>query len=220
MGDFPAFDEIIELPIPGLYNAGNALCALAAACSLGCPVATAVEALRFMKPVPGRLQPIRAGQNFEVLVDYAHTPDALENSLKNARAICRPGGKLIVVFGCGGDRDRTKRPLMGKLAIKLADTVIITDDNPRSEQSESILAMIVEGVLPYDPQATHHAAIPDRATAIRSAIGMATPGDVVLIAGKGHETYQEIHGRRTHFDDVEEASLALGGNPWCKSPIP
>jgi UDP-N-acetylmuramoyl-L-alanyl-D-glutamate--2,6-diaminopimelate ligase len=124
------------------------------------------------------------------------------------------------VFGCGGDRDRTKRPLMGKLAIQLADTVIITDDNPRSEQSESILAMIVEGVLPYDPQATHHAAIPDRATAIRSAIGMATPGDVVLIAGKGHETYQEIHGRRTHFDDVEEASLALGGNPWCKSPIP
>jgi UDP-N-acetylmuramoyl-L-alanyl-D-glutamate--2,6-diaminopimelate ligase len=151
-------------------------------------------------------------------VDYAHTPDALENSLRNAREIAGTSARVIVVFGCGGDRDRAKRPVMGEIAIRMADTVIITDDNPRTESSESIIEQILEGVRPGDPESARHAAIPDRATAIRSAIGMATKGDVVLIAGKGHETYQEVHGRRIHFDDVEEATMALGGNPWKKTP--
>jgi UDP-N-acetylmuramyl-tripeptide synthetase len=220
VGPIPAFDLPVDLPLPGLYNSGNALGAIAAACALGCDPQQVVSALSAMPPVRGRLEPVRAGQAFEVLVDYAHTPDALENSLRNARAICEPGGKLIVVFGCGGDRDKTKRPIMGEIAITLADTVIVTDDNPRTEQSQDIISEILVGIRPRDLDAVHHGAVPDRGTAIRTAISLATTGDVVLIAGKGHETYQEVNGRRTHFDDVEEALLALGDSPWIRTPIP
>jgi UDP-N-acetylmuramoyl-L-alanyl-D-glutamate--2,6-diaminopimelate ligase len=217
---FPSFSLPASLPIPGHYNAQNALAALVASILVGCSPELALAALAEMPPVPGRLQPVRRGQNFEVLVDYAHTPDALANSLKNARIIAGDQGRVTVVFGCGGDRDRAKRPIMGRIAIELADMAIVTDDNPRTEASADILQEILQGILPYDPQMERHAAIADRATAIRTAISLAKEKDVVLIAGKGHETYQEIHGVRHPFDDVREARDALGANLWSNTPLP
>jgi UDP-N-acetylmuramoyl-L-alanyl-D-glutamate--2,6-diaminopimelate ligase len=154
---------------------------------------------------PGRLQPVRLGQPFAVLVDYAHTDDALENVLSALRPLTR--GKLRVVFGCGGDRDRTKRPRMAKTAEKWADAVYVTSDNPRTEEPKSILDQIVTGIS-RDGMSKTNVEV-DRRKAIELAIFEAQPNDVVLIAGKGHENYQEIQGEKHHFDDTEEASRVI-----------
>ena len=164
-----------------------------------------VNALPGFKGVPGRMEQVQlnARQDISVIVDYAHTPDSLENMLKAARPFIT--GQMICVFGCGGDRDRTKRPLMGKIAATLADQAIVTSDNPRTEDPAKILEDVVAGI-PDDVTAI---VISDRATAIRTAILQAKPGDGVLIAGKGHEDYQILGTEKIHFDDREQARAAL-----------
>jgi UDP-N-acetylmuramoyl-L-alanyl-D-glutamate--2,6-diaminopimelate ligase len=171
--------------------------------------------------VPGRFERVDAGQPFTVLVDYAHTPDSLDNLLRAARAVT--GGRVIVVFGCGGDRDRAKRPLMGEIAGRLADMAVVTSDNPRSEDPEAIVAQVAEGVA---RAAGPHGFLVevDRRAAIRTALAMAGPGDAVLLAGKGHEQGQEFAGgRKVPFDDrvvaTEELKALLGG-PGGSGPAP
>jgi UDP-N-acetylmuramoyl-L-alanyl-D-glutamate--2,6-diaminopimelate ligase len=188
----------IESPLPGLFNVLNVVGAIAAVRSLG------VEeiSLEGFERVPGRFEPVDEGQDFGVLVDYAHTPDSLENVLRTARELTR--GRLHVVFGAGGDRDPTKRPLMGRAARELADRVLVTSDNPRSERPEAIIDQVMEGA---GPEAERDA---DRRRAIGRAIAAAEPGDVVVIAGKGHEQGQEFeHGRKEPFDDRTVAREAL-----------
>ena len=164
----------------------------------------AIEAIAAAGQVPGRFQSVSEGQDFAVLVDYAHTPDSLENVLRAARGVTE--GRLHVVFGCGGDRDRGKRPLMGEIAARLADRVIVTSDNPRSEDPAAIIDEILVG---SGPDVEHEV---DRRIAIEQAISTASGGDVVVIAGKGHEQGQEFeHGRKIPFDDVTVAREILRG---------
>jgi UDP-N-acetylmuramoyl-L-alanyl-D-glutamate--2,6-diaminopimelate ligase len=192
----------LECPLPGLFNVQNALGAVAAARQLGVGAETITAALRRFGRVPGRFEPVDEGQDFGVLVDYAHTPDSLENVLRAAREVTR--GRVHVVFGAGGDRDRGKRPLMGEAARRLADRVLVTSDNPRSEPPEAIVDEIMEGAGPGADRET------DRARAIGLAIEGAEPGDVVVIAGKGHEQGQEFeNGRKEPFDDRSVAREAL-----------
>ena len=194
----------LRSPLPGRFNVLNALCAIAAVRALGVEDATIAAALPEAGRVPGRFEPVDAGQDFAVLVDYAHTPDSLDNVLTAARALAR--GRLVCVFGCGGDRDRGKRPQMGEIAARLADLTIVTSDNPRSEDPEAIVAAILAGI--DDRSATE--AIVDRRAAIERAIALARDGDVVVIAGKGHEQGQELEGgRKLPFDDVQVAREAL-----------
>ncbi len=190
----------IELRLRGRFNVENALGALAAARLLGIDDDTAKRALVSVVAVPGRFEEVDEGQPFTVLVDYAHTPDALENVLLAARDL---GGRLLCVFGAGGDRDREKRPVMGRIAAEHADVAIVTSDNPRSERPEAIIDEIVaggDGGLEVEP---------DRRRAIERALEEARPGDVVVIAGKGHEQGQEIAGRKLPFDDRDVAREAL-----------
>jgi UDP-N-acetylmuramoyl-L-alanyl-D-glutamate--2,6-diaminopimelate ligase len=189
-------------PLRGRFNVYNVLGALATVRALGVPFATAAAAIERSGQVPGRFEPVEEGQPFAVLVDYAHTPDSLENVLTAARRLTER--RLHVVFGCGGDRDRAKRPLMGEIAARLADRVIVTSDNPRSEDPEAIIAEILAGIaIPVDSE-------PDRRRAIEEAIAGARPGDVVVIAGKGHEQGQEFEaGRKLPFSDVDVAREAL-----------
>ena len=195
-----AFDLIS--PLRGRFNVYNALGAFAAARSLAVPADSAIQALEGAELVPGRFQPVEAGQDFAVLVDYAHTPDSLENVLRAARELA--AGRLHVVFGCGGDRDRGKRPLMGEIAARLADRVIVTSDNPRSEDPEAIIEQILAG---SGPGVEHNV---DRREAIEQAIAGARSGDVVVIAGKGHEQGQEFaRGRKIPFDDATVAREVL-----------
>jgi UDP-N-acetylmuramoyl-L-alanyl-D-glutamate--2,6-diaminopimelate ligase len=192
----------VDVPLPGRFNVRNALCALGIAESLGCTRTAAVGALRGAPPVPGRMERY-ASDGIVAIVDYAHTPDALTNVLRAAReTISAAAGRLFVVFGCGGDRDAGKRPEMGAVAQRLADVVIVTNDNPRSEDPASIARAILGGA----PQA--HVEL-DRRAAIRDAIGRARAGDVVVIAGKGHEDYQIVGATRAHFDDRDEVRAAL-----------
>jgi UDP-N-acetylmuramoyl-L-alanyl-D-glutamate--2,6-diaminopimelate ligase len=192
----------IESPLPGLFNVQNVLGAVAAARALGVDAPTVARALRSVGRVPGRFESVDEGQDFGVLVDYAHTPDSLENVLRAARGITR--NRLHVVFGAGGDRDRGKRPLMGRAAAELADRVIVTSDNPRNEDPESIADQVMEGAGPDAEREL------DRRRAIALAIEGAEPGDVVVIAGKGHEQGQEFErGRKEPFDDVTVAREAL-----------
>jgi UDP-N-acetylmuramoyl-L-alanyl-D-glutamate--2,6-diaminopimelate ligase len=192
----------LELPLPGRFNVQNALGAIAAARTLGVEPETIRAALRNCGSVPGRFQAVDEGQDFTVLVDYAHTPDSLENVLRAARELT--GGRLHVVFGAGGDRDRGKRPLMGEVAARLADRVLVTSDNPRGENPEAILEQILAGIEGVAEREV------DRRRAIRMAIAGAGAGDVVVIAGKGHEQGQEFEeGRKLPFDDVTEAREAL-----------
>ena len=192
----------VETRLPGLFNVLNALAALVAAHTVGVDHATARAALAEAERVPGRFEPVDEGQDFTVLVDYAHTPEALENVLKAARQLT--DGRLHVVFGAGGDRDRAKRPLMGKAAAELADRVLVTSDNPRSEDPEAIIAEILGGSGPGVEAEV------DRRRAIAIAIENAEPGDVVVVAGKGHEQGQEFEGgRKEPFDDVTEVREAL-----------
>jgi len=190
----------VESPLPGLFNVQNVVAAIAAVRSLGVP-AEAISLDGFER-VPGRFEPVDEGQDFGVLVDYAHTPDSLENVLRTARELTR--GRLHVVFGAGGDRDPGKRPLMGRAARELADRVLVTSDNPRNEEPEAIIDQVMEGA---GPDAERDA---DRRRAIGRAIADAEPGDVVVIAGKGHEQGQEFErGRKEPFDDKTVAREAL-----------
>jgi UDP-N-acetylmuramoyl-L-alanyl-D-glutamate--2,6-diaminopimelate ligase len=192
----------LSSPLRGRFNVYNVLGAFAAARELGIDAATAAEAIAIAEQVPGRFQTVEEGQDFAVLVDYAHTPDSLENVLIAARELAE--SHVHVVFGCGGDRDRGKRPLMGQIAGRLADRVIVTSDNPRSEDPEAIIEEILAGV---GRTVEHHT---DRRVAIADAIAGAHAGDVVVIAGKGHEQGQEFEaGRKVPFDDVTVARESL-----------
>ena len=195
----------IASALVGEYNASNLLVVLGVLRALGVPLADAAAALGRVTPVPGRMQRV-AGGGIEVVVDYAHTPDALEQVLAALRPLAAArGAKLWCVFGCGGDRDATKRPLMGEIAARLADAVVLTSDNPRGEAPQAILAQIAAGIGAGE----HVEVIEDRREAIAHAVRAARPGDVVLVAGKGHEDYQEVAGERRPFSDVAEAEAAL-----------
>jgi UDP-N-acetylmuramoyl-L-alanyl-D-glutamate--2,6-diaminopimelate ligase len=202
----------VESRLIGRFNAANLLGTLAVLLASDCALDDSVAALGKVAAVPGRTERFGGGRQPLVVVDYAHTPDALENVLRTLRELTHSTrgqrGRLICVFGCGGDRDRGKRPLMGRLAAELADDVTITSDNPRGEKPEAIVAEILEGVTrPCE-------IVIDRADAIDAAVRNAKPGDVVLIAGKGHEQYQEIGGIRHPFSDAAQVRAALGrGTP-------
>jgi UDP-N-acetylmuramoyl-L-alanyl-D-glutamate--2,6-diaminopimelate ligase len=194
----------VEIPLPGHFNVENALAALAAAASLGVPLERAAASLARADRAPGRFELIDEGQPFAVLVDYAHTPDSLDNVLRAARRITQ--GRLICVFGCGGDRDRDKRPRMGRIGAERSDLCVVTSDNPRSESPQAIIDEILAGI----PDRDHVEVEPDRRAAIALALDAARPGDSVVIAGKGHEQGQEFEGgRKIPFDDREVAGEEL-----------
>lgn len=196
----------VNLKLTGDCNIYNSLGALGAGLALGMSPAEIKQGLEAVAGVPGRFQPVPEARDFDVFVDYAHTPDGLENVLKTGRKL---GPKrLMVVFGCGGDRDRAKRPLMGAIAAKLADLTILTSDNPRSEEPARIVREIEAGFTEANPNAKYFIEV-DRAKAIQKAINLAESGDQIWIVGKGHEDYQEFAGRRIHFDDREVARDAL-----------
>jgi UDP-N-acetylmuramoyl-L-alanyl-D-glutamate--2,6-diaminopimelate ligase len=203
----PTGEVALELPHLGDFHVHNALAALGTGVALRLKLSDVRRGLADAPPVPGRFELVECGQDFTVAVDYAHKPDALERLLRSARTL-RPQ-RLIVVFGCGGDRDRGKRPLMGRIAAQLSDAVIVTSDNPRSEPPQQIIDEIMAGARHVEGTERRVTAEPDRARAIDTAVGLAQPGDLVLIAGKGHETYQLFAGRRVHFDDREAARAAL-----------
>ncbi len=186
----------VRSPLRGLFNVENCLAAMATARSLGIEDETAAEGIAAVNGVPGRVETVEEGQAFLVMVDYAHTPDGVGNVLKTARPLA--SGRLIVVLGCGGDRDRAKRPLMGRVATSLADLTVITSDNPRSEDPLTIIAEIEPGAKEGGGV---YVVEPDRRAAIGVAVSEASPGDVVVIAGKGHETGQEFADRTVPFDD-------------------
>ncbi len=201
----------IESPLTGLINVYNILAAATTCLSMGISIDVIQEGIRIVSSVKGRFQKIDMGQDFLVIIDYAHTPDALKRLILTAREILThkmaespSEGKIITVFGCGGDRDRGKRPLMGEIATKLSNFVIITDDNPRTEDPNEIISHILNGVIGEDYVVIHN-----RAEAIRQAVRMAEKGDIVIIAGKGHEDYQEIKTQRFYFSDEEIARIAI-----------
>ncbi len=192
--------------LPGPFNVSNAMAAIAAACALDVDPEAIAEGLQTVSAVPGRMMAISTG-DISVYVDYAHTPDGLQQVLRAARGLTK--NSLICVFGCGGNRDRAKRPLMGKTAAALADRLIVTSDNPRDEDPAAIIADITEGI------AGQHDVVEDRAEAIERAISEARPGDVIVIAGKGHETHQIVGDRRLPFSDEAVARMALEkAAPW------
>ena len=201
--NFKIGDELeLSLHITGLFNVYNVLAAIGAAFTENISPEVIKSALENFKSVPGRFERIFADVPFEVIVDYAHTPDGVKNVLETAAQIAK--GKIITVFGCGGDRDHSKRPIMGKLAAQFSDIVIATSDNPRTEDPEKILDDIERGIGDKI-----HERIIDRRAAIFKAIELAKAGDVVLILGKGHETYQILKDKTIHFDDREIAQEAI-----------
>jgi UDP-N-acetylmuramoyl-L-alanyl-D-glutamate--2,6-diaminopimelate ligase len=198
----------VRVRLPGAFNVANALGALALLAAVGMPVAAAAEGMSALAGVPGRMERVDAGQPFLALVDYAHTPDAVETLLRAVRPLV--GGRLLVVLGCGGDRDSGKRPLMGAAAARLADLAFFTNDNPRSEDPGAILAQMLAGVTGAGGEAAAKVTvIPDRSEAIAAAAAEAGPDDAVVVAGKGHETGQEQAGVVTPFDDREVLRSAL-----------
>ncbi len=197
---------LVRVPLIGRFNVANSLAALAAANSMGVSLREAILSLARSPQVPGRLEAVPAKRQFQVYVDYAHTPDALLSVLKTLRELSPR--KLIVVFGCGGDRDRAKRPLMAAAVDQHADFGIITSDNPRKEDPDAIIAEVEKGY-----RSERYEKITDRSQAIAHAIQLAQPRDIVLIAGKGHETYQEFADHTIPFDDVQQAKRALENNP-------
>lgn len=200
-------DRRVTLPMGGRFNVANALTAATVTDRLGVPVDTIVDALASAAPVPGRFEPVQAGQAFAVVVDYAHTPDGLAQALAAAREGAGTG-RVLVVFGCGGDRDAAKRPAMGRIAAEAADTVVVTSDNPRHEDPAAIISAVLAGI-PSDARA-RVTSEPDRRAAIALALAEARPGDVVVVAGKGHEPYQEIGDVQLPFDDRLVARELLG----------
>jgi len=202
-----AGDTEIELRLVGTFNVYNALAAIAAALAEQIPLDLIQQGLIGLTNVSGRMEVVDEGQDYLVLVDYAHTPDSLDNALSTLREFADQ--RIITVFGCGGDRDRTKRPVMGKLASKHSDYVIITSDNPRTEEPEGILKEIELGISEFGMSDVSYEMIAERKQAIACAIEMARSGDIVFIAGKGHETYQILKDQTIHFDDREEARVAI-----------
>jgi UDP-N-acetylmuramoyl-L-alanyl-D-glutamate--2,6-diaminopimelate ligase len=197
---------LVRVPLIGRFNVANSMAALAAASSMGISLRDAILSLGRSPQVPGRLEAVPAKRQFQIFVDYAHTPDALLNVLKTARELSPR--KLIVVFGCGGDRDKQKRPLMGRVADENADYSIITSDNPRKEGPDAIIAEAAKGF-----RSDRYEKIVDRAEAIARAIELAQPRDIILIAGKGHEPYQEFADHTIPFDDIQVARRALENHP-------
>ncbi len=188
----------VKLAIPGLFSVYNALSVMAACLSLGMSLQAAADGVSSAKGVKGRMEPVPTDGDYSVIIDYSHKPDALEKALKALRPVTR--GRLIVLFGCGGDRDRGKRPIMGKVAAENADFVIVTSDNPRTEDPMDIINEILPGL---ENTETPYIMICDRPEAIRRAIDNAGPGDVILLAGKGHEDYQIIGHEKHHMDERE-----------------
>src|SRR5439155_4049769 len=203
----PAGRLALTSPLTGELSVANLLGAVATGLALGLDPATIGGALAAVSGVPGRFEQVQAGQPFLVVVDYAHTPDALERVLTTARKLTRR--RLGVVFGCGGDRDRGKRPIMGAIAARLCDRVWVSSDNPRSERPEAIIDEVVAGVRRAGAAPSRYATEPDRAAAIGEALAWAEPGDTVVIAGKGHETYQIIGADVLPFDDRDVARRIL-----------
>jgi len=217
----PDGDVAIKSPLLGRFNVSNLLCAIAAAAALGVDGKTIAAALREASQVPGRLERVDNSRDALVLVDYAHTGDALENVLSTVRDL-KPR-RLITVFGCGGDRDRSKRPVMGEVAARYSDLVIVTSDNPRTEEPAAIIEEIVPGVRRCQPRelsATEaetgrgYRVIGDRRQALDFAVSLLQPGDLLLVAGKGHEDYQIVGTTKHHFDDREELATALAERGW------
>ena len=191
----------VRLPIPGGFTVYNALGVLTCGLALGLPLADCADALAKAPGVKGRIEVVPVPADFAVIIDYAHTPDALENILTTVRDFT--AGRVICLFGCGGDRDRTKRPQMGAIAGSLADVAVVTSDNPRTEEPEAIIRDILPGL---EGTAAQEVVEPDRRAAIRRALSLAKPGDTVVLAGKGHETYQEVGTRVLHLDEREEVA--------------
>jgi UDP-N-acetylmuramoyl-L-alanyl-D-glutamate--2,6-diaminopimelate ligase len=200
-------------PLVGRFNFSNCLAAATVAATLGVELDAIEEGLGALHAVPGRFEAVGSDQPFAVIVDYAHTPDSLDNVLTAARAAAGDRGRVIAVFGCGGDRDSAKRPLMGGVAARRADVTIITSDNPRSEDPRAIVEEVVAGYSAHSSTGPA-AVVVDRREAISKAVGLARPGDVVVIAGKGHETGQEFADHTIPFDDREVARAALSEAGW------
>ncbi|WP_294548243.1 UDP-N-acetylmuramoyl-L-alanyl-D-glutamate--2,6-diaminopimelate ligase [uncultured Pseudoflavonifractor sp.] len=196
----------VRLPIPGGFTIYNALGVIACGLALGLPLPAVCASLAKAKGVKGRIEVVPTPTEYTVIIDYAHTPDALENILTTVRDFT--AGRVICLFGCGGDRDRTKRPIMGGIAAELADLVVLTSDNPRTEDPEAILSDIQAGM---EGSGTPCIVVPHRREAIRRALDEARPGDTVVLAGKGHETYQEIGAARRHLDEREEVAAYFDG---------
>jgi UDP-N-acetylmuramoyl-L-alanyl-D-glutamate--2,6-diaminopimelate ligase len=198
----------VRLGLPGAFNVANALVALACLDAVGVPPATAAAGFAGLA-VPGRMQRVEAGQPWLAVVDYAHKPAAVAALLDTLRAQVR--GRIAVVLGCGGDRDRGKRPLMGAAAAARAELLVVTDDNPRSEDPAAIRAAMLDGAV---AEPGHHEVreIGDRRAAIAAAVAWAGPGDAVVVAGKGHETGQEVDGVKHSFDDAAELAAAISGS--------
>ena len=196
----------VTLPIPGMFSVYNALAAIACCRALGLEFEQMIEPLKTQAVVKGRAEVVPTpGKEYTVMIDYAHTPDGLENIIKTAKGFA--AGRIITLFGCGGDRDKTKRPIMGEIATRLSDVSVITSDNPRTEIPGDIIKDIVAGIR----QDAEHLIIENRREAIAEALAMAGPGDVIILAGKGHETYQEIDHVKHHFDEREVVAECLGG---------
>ena len=195
----------ISVPIPGRFTVYNTLTVLAVAKILGISLADCARALETAEGVKGRIEVVPTpGTDYTVLIDYAHTPDGLENVLLSVRDFCR--GRVISVFGCGGDRDPIKRPIMGKIGVKLADFAVITSDNPRTEEPMAIIRDILQGIGEEDGD---YIVVEDRRSAIRYAMDIAKKDDIIILAGKGHETYQDIGGQKFHLDEREEVAAHL-----------
>lgn len=195
----------VRLPIPGKFTVYNALSVLGCALQLGIPLSDAAGALLTAKGVKGRVEVVPTpGTDYTILIDYAHTPDGLENVLSSVKGYCK--GRLIAVFGCGGDRDPVKRPIMGKIGVDLADIAIITSDNPRTENPGKIIQDILKGV---NPAKNNYEIIENRPKAIQHAMDIAKKDDIIVLAGKGHETYQEICGVKHHLDEREVVAAYL-----------
>jgi UDP-N-acetylmuramoyl-L-alanyl-D-glutamate--2,6-diaminopimelate ligase len=200
-------EAAIESSLIGRFNVSNLLGVLGMMLVSGIPLERAAAAIAQLRPVAGRMQRLGGSGRPLVVVDYAHTPDALQQTLTALRDISAPaGGALVAVFGCGGERDRGKRALMGAIAARHADRIVLTSDNPRGEQPEAIIADIVSGI---EPDSAEYEVVAERRDAVARAIAAAGPNDVVLVAGKGHESYQEVAGAKLAYSDVEEAARAL-----------
>ena len=194
----------VHLRIPGLFSVYNSLAAIVCACEEGIPIEKAAEALKDSKGVKGRAEVVPTNRDFTVIIDYAHTPDGLENILKTLRAFAK--GRIITAFGCGGDRDKSKRPVMGEIASELSDYLIVTSDNPRSENPQEIIKDILKGCKNAEITVE---TVENRRKAIERALAIGEKDDIILLAGKGHETYQILGDKKIHFDEREIVSEYL-----------